>query len=146
MDKPKCGFITEEIREKNKRKGFYITTPSGKQGILAHFDFKSKFKVGKYGVDVNILDKLSVEEIEKGLKENKIIILDEIGKMELFSRKFKIAVEKALDSENSLVATITLSPLPFVNKIKHRDDVKLFSLNRKNQDELLETLLSQLSK
>ncbi len=74
-----------------------------------------------------------------------MILLDEIGKMELCSEKFKQAVQRALDSKNGLVATITLSPLPLVNRIKVRDDIELFTLNRENQDEVLGILLDRLT-
>ncbi len=56
LERPKCGFITEEIRKEGKRRGFCITTFSGKQGILACDDLESKFRVGKYGVDIGVLD------------------------------------------------------------------------------------------
>jgi len=47
-----AGFYTEEIRENNNRKGFRWKLLDDAEGILARVDIKSRFKVGRYGVDV----------------------------------------------------------------------------------------------
>ena len=51
------GFFTEEIRAGGLRQGFRIVTLDGRSAILAHIDFKSPFRVSKYGVDIESLDK-----------------------------------------------------------------------------------------
>ena len=80
--KPKIfGFYTEEIREKEKRVGFKIKTLDKKEGILAHIKFKSKYQVGKYKVNLKDLEEIGVSALEKAIKEKKIVLIDEIGKM-----------------------------------------------------------------
>jgi len=131
--KPKIfGFYTEEIREKEKRVGFKIKTLDKKEGILAHIKFKSRYKVGKYKVNLKDLEEIGVKALEKGIKEKKIVLIDEIGKMELFSEKFKKAVLKALNSENKVLGTIILKRNPFCDKIKQRKDTKIFYLKKEN--------------
>jgi len=130
------GFYSEEIRKNGKRVGFKIKTFEGKEGLLAHLDFKSKYQVGKYKVNLKDLEEIGVKAIEKGIEEGKIIFIDEIGKMELFSEKFKEAVLKALNSKNKVLATIMLAKNPFADKIKTRKDVKLFYLKRENFEEI----------
>jgi len=88
--------------------------------------------VGKYKVNLKDLEEIGVSALEKGIKEKKVVLIDEIGKMELFSEKFKRIVLKALNSENKVLATIILKRNPFCDKIKQRKDTKIFYLKREN--------------
>lgn len=130
------GFYTEEIRQKGERVGFKIITLSGKEGILSHKEIESPFKVSKYKVNLKDLEEIGIKEIEKGLKEDCLIVIDEIGKMELFSKKFKKTVIAVLDSKNKVLGTIMLKPNPFADKIKQRKDTKIFYLTQKNKEEI----------
>ncbi len=143
---PAGGFYTEEIREDNKRMGFSIVTLSGQKGVLAHRNFKSRYKVGNYGVGVYTLNKIGVKEIQMCLVEKKVIVIDEIGKMELLSPQFQEVVSKALDADNPVLGTITLARHPFAQKVKDRKDVKIYEVTRENQDEVLKTLTKELKK
>ena len=127
------GFFTEEIREQGERVGFMIhTIPEGKRALLARKDFLSCFRVGSYGINTKALEDLGCQSIEKSLQKKKIVVIDEIGKMELCSDRFRIVLLEALNSSHKVLATIMERPNPFTDKIKHRTDVKLFTLNRKN--------------
>ena len=57
-------------------------------------------------------------------------VIDEIGKMELFSQSFKTTVKGLLDNKNTIVlSTIPIAkgkPIPFVEEIRNRKDAKLF--------------------
>ena len=128
------GFYTSEIREERIRKGFKITTLNDKEGILAHVNIKSPYRVGKYKVNIKDLEEIGVASILEAMKENKVIITNEIGKMEMKSEKFKKAVETALDSKNKVLGTIMLKPKPFCDKIKQRSDTKVFYLTRENRE------------
>lgn len=132
------GFYTEEIREKNQRKGFYIITLSGKKEIFAYKGLNSKYKLRDYGVDVEVLNRIGVKSITDALEDEKIkvIIVDEIGKMECFSDKFKEVIIKCLNSNKKLLATIRYSPDPFIDKIKKSKDSKVIILSRENYNEV----------
>jgi nucleoside-triphosphatase len=143
---PAKGFFTEEIRKKGKRVGFKIVTLSGKEGVLAEKRFKSPYKVSKYGVILKDLEEIGVKEIEEGLKGDFLVVVDEIGKMELFSEKFREIILKALDSQkNKILGTIMLKPNPFCDKIKQRKDTKVFYLERENKERVKEEILNLLS-
>lgn len=142
---PARGFFTQEIREGGERIGFEIVTLSGKKGILAKKGFESPYKVSKYGVNLKDLEEIGVKEVEEGLKEDCLIVVDEIGKMELFSMKFREIISKALDSKNKVLGTIMLAPYrirsgaglkenPFCDRIKERKDTKVFYLNKENRE------------
>ncbi len=139
------GFYTEEIRTKNKRVGFKLKTLSGKEVTFSHVDFKSRYRVGKYGVDLNTFDEIVSEEIKLSLAQNKIIIIDEIGKMELFSDIFKELVWKALNSENPVVGTIMFTRHPFADKVKRRKDVNIMDLSKEDKTNLIDTIIKELN-
>ena len=143
--KPKIfGFYTEEIREKGKRVGFKIKTLNKKEGILAHIKFKSKYQVGKYKVNLKDLEEVGVRALEKAIEKKKIVLIDEIGKMELFSEKFKKVVLEALNSENKVLGTIMLKRHPFCDQIKQRKDTKIFYLERENFQKIKKEIESYL--
>jgi len=91
------GFYTEEIREKGVRTGFKILTLDGNEGILSHVDHDSRVRVGRYRVNIDDLENIAVKSILDSLGKDTIII-DEVGRMELVSEKFRDAVMKALDT------------------------------------------------
>jgi len=139
------GFYTEEIRESGHREGFRIHTLDGKEGILAHVDFIHGSRVGKYGVDVLTFEGMVIPCLKHAVNETDLIVIDEIGKMELFSEKFRKAVMACLYSDVSLVATIMIHAHPFTDEIKMRSDVKRLMVTRETQGFVIEELLEELS-
>ncbi len=140
------GFFTGEIREKGKRVGFFVENLKGEKEIFAHINIKSEFKVGKYGVNISALEKIGIPEIENAIKNKNLLLVDEIGKMELFSEKFKESVKTAFDSEIQIIATISISPHPFIKEIKKRKDVKIFEVNEKKREYLLRKIPELIKK
>ncbi|GAH03288.1 unnamed protein product [marine sediment metagenome] len=76
------GFYTEEIRSGGVREGFRLVTLDGQDAILAHIDIHSPYRVSKYGVDIDSLDRVGVSALNQAAKECDLIVVDEIGKME----------------------------------------------------------------
>ena len=138
------GFYTEEILDKNKRVGFSIVSYDGQKGILAHVNNKSQYEVGKYKVDVDVLEDIGANALIKGKINADIIILDEIGKMELFSELVKLSIIEILGSDKTLIATIADNDDPFIGSIKTRDDVDLILVTAENRDSLEELILKKL--
>jgi nucleoside-triphosphatase len=136
-----AGFTTGEIRIEGRRLGFRIQSLEGEEGVLAHMDFPSRPRVGKYGVNLDDLQRIGVAAIECGLDNTDLIVVDEIGKMELFSDNFREAVLRCLDSPVRLLATVQLGSNRFTDGIKSRDDVNLIKVTRENRDALPEQLL-----
>lgn len=123
------GFYTEEISHLNVRQGFKIVTLDGKEGILARKGMPSSFRLGKYGINVKDLEEIGVKAIEEALLLKEIVVIDEIGKMELFSSLFREVVEKALDSSKRVIGVIQMSHHPFLNTIRNRRDVEIHQLD-----------------
>ncbi|KPJ49347.1 hypothetical protein AMJ40_05790 [candidate division TA06 bacterium DG_26] len=131
------GFYTQELRIEGRRVGFELCTLEGKKGVLAHTDMRSTFRVGKYGVDPAELERLGVEAVSRAIEAGILVVIDEIGKMELHSRNFREKVIEALDSSSPVLATIGPQPLPFLQKIKSRHDVALIEVTRENRNLLV---------
>jgi len=138
------GFYTQEIREFGRRTGFELITLKGDSEILADVNLDSPYKVGKYKVNLKAME-LACKAIEEGLKEGNLIVIDEIGKMELFSFRFQDLVLEALDSDCDVLGTIMLRPHHFTDQIKRRKDVKLYILTQGNFKEIFEKILSDFS-
>ena len=145
LTKPYAGFYTEEILESGHRVGFSLQTFSGKTGILSHVAFKSRLKVGKYRVSLTDLEEIALPEIEEGIEQKKIILIDEIGKMELYSAKFRRILSQALNSDLLFMATIVYTPHPWAGQIKKRKDVELIEVTPENRDQLGPELVRKLT-
>ncbi len=134
---PAGGFYTEEIRTGGARMGFRIVTLDGKTATLSSVNFHSRHRVGKYGVDVESLERVGVAALLEAIQERQVIVIDEIGKMELFSEAFKQAVLQALDCGKKVLGTIMMAPNSFADDIKCRPDVSIVVLTRQNRGGVL---------
>jgi nucleoside-triphosphatase len=134
------GFYTEEIKEGGNRVGFKIISLDNQEGILAHINIKNSQRVGRYGVNINDLENIGVKSLSQSLRDDDLIIIDEIGKMEIFSDKFKEKVLACLNSEKFVVATIGIGGDKYISRIKERDDVIVFKMNRENRDRLIDRI------
>lgn len=142
---PIGGFFTEEIREKGQRVGFRIETFAGQSGVLSHVDQKSGPRVGRYRVDIPTFEGIGVEGLVKALQESDIILFDEIGKMELFSNRFREIVLRCLDADKPVLATVMSYSQSFVDQIRARPDVQLIKVTIHNRDELANKLVQQIT-
>src|SRR5436309_6653013 len=135
---PAGGFYTEEIRQRGGRVGFKIITLGGEEAVLAHVDFNTKQRVGKYGLDLRVLESIGTEAICMAVRSRHLVVIDEIGPMEIKSRIFCDAVNEALDSPDvsGILGTITARSFPFTNAIKKRHDVTLIEVRPNNREQL----------
>ena len=140
------GFYTEEVRRGGVREGFRIRTFDGESAFLARVDLQSPWRVGKYGVDLRALEEVGVPSIFRAIEGRRIVIIDEIGKMELFSPRFVEAVWEAIGSGLPVVGTIMLKSHPEADKVKAHPSVELLLLRRGEGDRILRKLLPEISK
>lgn len=125
------GVVCPEIRRDNRRWGFKLKViPEGDERILASVEIRSPFRVSKYGVDISVLDNFAAKAILDAAQDPSIlvIVIDEIGKMELLSKRFRQAVKVALNSEKFVLGVMGRIRDPLVNEIRHRRDTAVFSL------------------
>ena len=86
------GFYTEEMRRGGVREGFRLVTLDGHSAILAHINIHSPYRVSRYGVNIEGLDQIGISTLREAAQQCDLIVIDEIGKMELVSVDFKEAV------------------------------------------------------
>jgi len=141
IDTPATGFFTREIRESGRRVGFSINTLDHRSGVLAHEDTQSRFRVGRYGVNLEDIDGIAVPSMMPE-RPDMLIVIDEIGKMECFSELFKKMLESLLDSEHRVLGSITLKGDRFIRQIKARDDVLLVTVMPENRNKLVSLYLT----
>jgi nucleoside-triphosphatase THEP1 len=63
-----------------------------------------------------------------------LLVIDEIGKMELLSPRFREAVLRSLDGGTPVLASVMLTRHPFADALKSRSDVNLIHLTPDNRD------------
>lgn len=137
------GFFTREIRKGGKRVGFSIDRLDGKTGILAHQEIKSRFRVGKYGVNLGDIDRIAVPSMIPA-KSDEMVVIDEVGKMECFSTLFRRTLIEILNSRNQILASIALKGDRFIQEIKQREDIRLLHISEKNRNEMVSYILDAL--
>ncbi len=131
------GMITEEIEEDGKRVGFYIMDWITKEkAIMAHKNIDSRYRVEDYGVDVDTIDRIGVPAIIRAMEdeETDIIVIDEIGRMEILSESFVDAVRETFDADKPLIITLhKKSRNPLLQDVRRRDDVRILEVTPINQ-------------
>ncbi|KAF0911048.1 hypothetical protein E2562_005435 [Oryza meyeriana var. granulata] len=147
------GFYTREVRESGERVGFEVVTLDGRSGQLASSKVSSHESVtwpivGKYKVDIASLESLALPELQ--VKEDTdLFIIDEVGKMELFSSAFFPAVMRIIESNIPVLATIPAPRLgrdiPGVARLRNHPGAVIYTLNAGNRDAMREGVYNQLS-
>jgi len=137
------GFWSKEIREGGRRVGFSIETLTGQTGILAHCELSSGPRLGRYFVNIKDINEIAVPALVSARKSNKLIIIDEIAKMELFSKEFAREVRLCLDNQR-VIATIQQRRDKFLDEVRARRDVRLLELTVSNRNEMQRRIIAIL--
>ncbi|MCS7192548.1 MAG: NTPase [Armatimonadetes bacterium] len=130
------GFFTEEVRKVSERIGFQIVTLDGQRVWLALKGLPSHCRVGKYGVDTKAIESVIIPRLKKALEQSNLIVVDEIAKMELSHPEFAKIVWQCLESSKPVLGVIQQSQLPFLDKVRSREDVWLWEVTIDNRSEL----------
>jgi nucleoside-triphosphatase len=136
------GIISPEVREKRIRIGFKVVDLLNlKEKIFASIHYNTNYKVGKYFVDINIFEEIAIPALEAAEKECKVIVIDEIGKMELFSKKFEEKIREILSSDKIVIAVIHRN---YLNEYKKYG--KVIWLEREKWNDIYNSMLAELQK
>ena len=102
------GLTTREVREGGARTGFMITDLStGQEGWLAKKDLGTGPRVGSYVVVSHDLERIGVAALERSMRgAADLVIVDEIGPMEMTSPSFRNSVSRVLNGYRAVVATV----------------------------------------
>ncbi len=132
------GFYTREVRSQSHRTGFEIVTLDGRTAWLAGRastkTFSEEIQLGKYRVNLRAIDSFAVPALQRALAAGGIIIIDEVGPMELASELFRQTVLEILGSDAPLVGTLMQRPNPFADRVRRhpRAQVKTVTLTNRN--------------
>ena len=137
------GFVTREIRENGDRVGFEMITLDGDTSTLAHVDLPPP-NISKYGVDLEALEDIVRDTLDPEADVDAHIV-DEIGKMECMSDKFIEAMERLLDGDRPVVATVGTADWGFMGDVKQRDDVEVRELTTHNRDAIPDEIVDRLT-
>lgn len=164
------GFYTEECRSKGgDRIGFDILywTPTHQEprrkalSRMVDRIKKSDPHVGKYLVEIDNVEQFAIASIDTSgtctgtdSVKNELMIIDEVGKMEMLCPQFLPAVNNLLnENQNPKIKRIVIGTIPTprygrviqgVEEIRGRDDVVVLHVTKANRDELKEVLQNTL--
>jgi nucleoside-triphosphatase len=130
------GMITEPIVKRNRREGFYVMDWATKEKrVFASREITSKTMVGRYGVDISALEEVGVNALRSATANADVIVIDEVGKMEVESPNFVQTVKDALDADKPLLLTLhKKSRNPLLQDIRRRDDVRILEVTMVNRN------------
>ncbi len=136
------GILARDKHYKDRRIGFeLLDLASGAVGMLAD-EAGDGPQLGKYRVHLDELDRIGAQAVENALGSD-LIIVDEIGPMELSSHRFISAVEKAISSPKSMLVVLhEWSNHRLARKI--RGSFKVIAVTRENRDSLVDEIAKAL--
>ena len=148
------GFYTEEIREQDQRKGFRLVTLDGQEAVMAHVKLRGRNRprVSRYGVDVAAIERVGVAALRRAMEAGQIVVVDEIGKMELFCKPFKEVVWQAVNGPapirakgpHTVVATVMAKPNPWADGLKALPHIVVWEVTMANRDRLAKQVVKWL--
>ena len=141
------GMLSREVREKGTRVGFeLIGLDTEKRGWLAHINQSEGPHVGKYRVNLRDLDNIGAGSIRTALTDAQIVVVDEIGPMELHSSAFKEAAVQAINSDKLVLGVIHQRARdPLIDSLRKRDDVEILEATYENRMTLHNLLIERIT-
>lgn len=130
------GMIDEPVGDGRHKTGFTCRDLlTGETVEFASTEYESRIMVGKIGVDLAKLESVGVKAIKEACAECDIIVIDEVGKMEVESQAFVDAVKEALDVDKPMIITLhKKSRNPLLQDIRRRDDVRILEVTPTNRN------------
>ncbi|XP_011210938.1 nucleoside-triphosphatase THEP1 [Bactrocera dorsalis] len=146
------GFLTEEVRNEqtHERVGFDVVTLSGQRCVLARAlseNRKQMPKVGKYSVHINDFENLVLPLIACGNFKYELLIIDEIGKMELKSKQFERVLYELIH-KIPILATIPCAPIKqsqLIESLKKSPKSKIYEINKNNRDAIQKEIVKSIN-
>jgi nucleoside-triphosphatase len=141
---PVTGFFTEDVREEGARAGFRGVTLEGRTFSLARLGAAGPWRVGPYGVDLEGLETVGVPALRPS-PETRLVVVDEVGKMEAFSTAFRGAVQELLEGAVPVLGTVAVHGVGFVKHVRHDPRVTLVRMTRASREAMVGELLRRLA-
>lgn len=130
------GMIDEPVIEGKHRVGFTVRDlVTGEKQEFAREGFESKITLGRIGMDVHKFDPVASQAIKGAVENCDLIVIDEVGKLEVESEAFVAAVREALEADKPMILTLhKKSRNPLLQDIRRRDDVRILEVTPTNRN------------
>ena len=140
------GFFTEAILgPSGEREGFQIRLLDGTKQMVAHKKIRSSLQFGHYYVNKKAFETFGVNALEEALASSGFVIMDEIGRMEIWAPLFQKAILRILNSPtHPVIGTLQPHDTPLLNTIRSRSDVAIVTVTLENRAEILSTVRAML--
>ena len=140
------GMISREVRSCGERVGFEILDlSSDRHGWLAHVNQKTGPKIGKYRVNMEDLESIGVNAVEQAVRSMDVVVIDEVGPMELFSKTFQTAVWATVESDKPVVGVVHWKARnELVDKATVREDAEVFTVTVENRTKLSDVIVERV--
>ncbi|XP_034655859.1 nucleoside-triphosphatase THEP1 [Drosophila subobscura] len=129
-----------------------VVTLSGKRGILARerpLDNLRRPKVGKYSVYVQDFEDLTLPLLLDGSQSGcELLVIDEVGKMELLSKRFEAAMASVLQHQRPFLVTMPQAgrqSLPLVERLKSLPGAVIYEVTKGNRDALVNEITQRIT-
>jgi nucleoside-triphosphatase len=140
------GCLTKENREGRERVAFTMTDlMSGRQGELASVRGSLGPRVGRYRVNIATLSEIGARSLRDAAERAEVIVIDEVGPMELTNPDFRRAAEECLDSGKPLLAIVHGQMKdPLIEKIRGMADKELIEVTLENREGLPKRIAGEM--
>lgn len=146
------GVISGEIRIEGKRQGFSVRSFGGAPGVLSSPDLPGEPRFGtlmpdgsrRLGLSLDHLDQVVCAEVESSLPNAKMVILDEIGPMQVESKRFRRLVQKIFAMSVPVFASVGLQNHEWMAELRNDKRYPLIELTYRNRDLVAELLISRI--
>ncbi|MFQ6046565.1 MAG: nucleoside-triphosphatase [Gemmatimonadales bacterium] len=137
---PAVGFYTEEVRTaapgQGRRVGFDVVALEGRRGPLARLGAPGP-RVGRYGVDVPSFESIALGALQEALRDpGKLVVLDELGKMEFQSERFVRLLSRLFQAPNPILGAVLARPHPVAERFRHMPGIDVITVTQANRAEL----------
>lgn len=155
----KSTILKRAIETLNIKTTGFITLPYYIEGTRQGFYLSSLVEVNKYSnntpisVQVGVkqcigiketFETLGVESLQKSCRDNQIIVMDELGRLEREAIKFQTQVMNCLDHSQGVVGVLKLCQESWLENIRKRKDVLILEVTKENREDIFTKVLVEL--
>ena len=139
------GCTTAEKKSGGTRVGFEVRDlTSGRTGELASVTSKFGPKVGRFRVNLTDLAGVGAAGVEAAAASSELVVIDEVGPMELVSPEFRRAVARCMDAGKPLLAVVHERLEDDILSALRSKAESLTVLTVENRDDVADDLASRL--
>ena len=141
-----CGYFTQRYLELADESGLYpiYIHSINEKPILDDNHIIGLCGNGKHYTNHDVFNSLGVDLITTN-NPNDLIILDEVGFLEMNAEKFKNKIFEILSSDNPVLIMLKQRlDIELLRKIKENENIEFIEMNENNRDEICEYLLNKL--